>query len=548
MVRILIRRFIEFQSSIYSRAVMVIGVLSIFLLVSYQIIFRTVNDVHIKTVIYQNGNNIGSIVEGALYHSMLENNKKELQNTLDNINTLAGIDDVSMYDSDDNLAYSSFSYDTSGHINPNCKECHSDLKAMFLETEKSYRIIKVDDDCRMNLPNSNSRHLMIRSPILNQPSCYQNAACHAHSSDDKVLGYLVIKLPLADLDAAVAKASREFSMLAIFITLFIAFILIVFTRKKIKQPLQEIIEASKSIATGKSSVRLDVKSDQLDVVRTVSIAFNHMMDNLEIATTELQNWSKQLEYKVRKKSEELGGIQNELISIERKASLGKLSSSVAHELNNPLSGILVYTKLVTKKLRNMDIEPEKINPIIKHLSLIENETKRCGDIVRGLLDFSRKDQENFEPRCLHDILDDTFQLMHHPMMLANINFTKDFQAKTNHVSCSPNQLKQVFVAILVNASEAATEDGDIQIKTVNHDDSSITVEIIDNGIGMAPEDIPHIFEPFFTTKHQGDGIGLGLAIVHGLVLSHKGNINVTSSPGMGTTLSISLPLITNQEN
>jgi len=292
---------------------------------------------------------------------------------------------------------------------------------------------------------------------------------------------------------------------------------------------------------------LEVKPDQLEVVRMVSIAFNHMMDNLETATTELQNWSKQLEYKVRKKSEELGGIQNELISIERKASLGKLSSSVAHELNNPLSGILVYTKLVTKKLRNMEIEPDNIKPIIKHLNLIEDETKRCGDIVKGLLDFSRKDQEDFEPKHLHEVLTDTYQLMHHPIMLANNSLIKDLQAEADLVSCSPNQLKQVFVAILVNASEAISEDGEIQIKTYNPDDSSIIVEISDNGIGMAPEDITHIFEPFFTTKQQGEGIGLGLAIVHGLVQSHNGNINVKSTPGMGTTLSITLPLITNQE-
>lgn len=548
MFSLLIKRYIKFQSSIYGRVLMIIGILSVFLLLSYQIIFHTVNDVYVKTVIYQNGGNIGSIVEGALYNSMLENNKKELQNTLDIINTMPGIDDASMYDSDNNLTYASFSDDTTGHINPNCKDCHADLNAMFPEKEKSYRIIRVNDECRMNLPSSNTRHLMIRSPILNQPSCYLNTACHAHKPDDEVLGSLIIKLPLSDLDAAVQKASRGFTLLAVFITLFIALILIAFTRRKIRHPLHNIIEASKAIATGDNSVRLTIKPNQLEDMKMVSIAFNHMMDNLETATTELQNWSKQLEYKVRIKSEELGGIQNELISIERKASLGKLSSSVAHELNNPLSGILVYTKLVTKKLRNMEIEHDKIKPIIKHLNLIEDETIRCGDIVRGLLDFSRKDQENFEPKHINEVLADTYQLMHHPMMLANISFIKDFQAKLDMVSCSPNQLKQVFVAILVNASEAASENGEIQIKTYNPNDSSIIIEIYDNGIGIAPEDIPHIFEPFFTTKNQGDGIGLGLAIVHGIVLSHKGNINVSSTPGKGTTLSVKLPLITNQEN
>ena len=543
----IIRQYLQFRNSIYSRVILVIGVLSVFLLVSYQIIFHKVNDVYIKTVIYQNGNNIGSIVEGALYHSMLENNKKELQNTLDIINTMAGIDGVSMYDNQDDLAYSSFSNDTSGHISPYCKACHEDFNTIFPEKGKSYRIIKVNNECEMNLPNSNSSHLMIRSHIMNQPSCYSNTACHAHNPDEEVLGSLLINLPLDNFDTAVPKASREFSLLAVFITVFIASILIFFTKKKIKDPLSEIIEASKAIAIGDNSIRLDVKNGQLDDIKMLSKALNHMMDNLEKANNELQNWSKQLEYKVLKKSEELGEIQNELINIERKACLGKLSSSVAHEINNPLSGILVYAKLVNKKLRNLGIDPKQIKPILSHLKLIEDETKRCGDIVKGLLDFSRTDQENFEPKHLHELISDTHHLMHHPLTLAGINFIEELKAQADLISCSPNQIKQVFVAILVNASEAVTNEGEIKVTTYNPDKSSIVVEIADNGIGIAPEDMPHVFEPFFTSKHHSDGIGLGLAIVQGIVLSHKGIIDVSSVPGRGTTLSIKLPLITNQE-
>jgi two-component system NtrC family sensor kinase len=536
------KRYLQFRASIYSRVVLVIGLLSLFLLISNNIIFRSVNDGYINTLIYQNGSNIGSIVEGALYHSMLENNRSALQNTLDVINTMPGIDDVNMYDNDDNLAYSSFSEDKAGHIDPNCKGCHKDMATMFPMNEKSYRIIDSRSECLMSQTDRNTRHLLIRTPILNEPSCYNTTACHAHAANEDVLGSLFIKMPLAEVDAAVQKSSMEYTILAALITLFLAFFLILFTRVNIKRPLNAIIRASEAVATGDHTARLETSPKQLDDIRMLSLAFNHMLDNLQTATTELQNWSKQLEYKVQKKSEELGEVQNELINIERIASLGKLSSSVAHEINNPLSGILVYSKLVHKKLSNLDIDPDKKDSMLRHLKLIEDETKRCGDIVRGLLDFSRKDQDDFETRHLHEVLKETYDLMAHPMAIANIGFQTDFRALEDLTYCSANQVKQACVALLVNASEAVARGGEILFRTSNPDEETIRVEIIDNGSGISAQDIPHIFEPFYTTKSSGNGIGLGLSIVHGIVQSHNGKIDIRSELGKGTTVIITLPL------
>ena len=497
-----------------------------------------------KTVIRQSGNNIGSIVEGALYHSMLANDKSSLQNTLDVINTMPGIDDVNMYDNQDNLVNSSFSADSIGHFNQNCKGCHSNIKAMFPGKGKTYKIISINDDCKMFQDDKGHRHLLIRSPILNEKSCY-TSSCHAHKETDQVLGSLVINIPLKDLDDAVDKSSTEFFLLATFTTLLLVSFLILFTRKKIKKPLNALIKASEAVANGDKNMRLEINPNQLDDMRMVSQAFNDMLDNLQSATNELENWSQQLEYKVQKKTEELGAAQNELIHVERIASLGKLSSSVAHEINNPLSGILIYTKLVYKQLSNPELYATKKDSMLKHLKLIENETKRCGDIVKGLLEFSRKDQQDFEEKHLTEILQDTYELMTHPIRIANINFLSDFSAKSDLIFCSPNQIKQACVAILVNATEAVLENGEIIIRTSNPDQDTIKLEISDNGLGIAAEDIPHIFEPFFTTKQDASGIGLGLAIVHGIVQSHKGKMEVKSEQGNGTTISISLPLIMN---
>lgn len=535
-------KYIKYGRSIYGRVVLIITILSIFLYVSFGIIFKSVYEQYLNTVILQSGNNVGSLVEGALYHSMLENDKGALQNTLDIIHTLPGIEDVNMYDSEDNLVYSSFSFDTIGHINPNCKSCHTNLETLFPKKEKSYKIITADSECKMGKNLKGQRHLLIKSPILNSKSCYQSS-CHAHKVTDEVLGSLVIKVPLKDLDAAVRKSSMEFYILAILTTLILASFLILFTRREIKTPLNELLKASLAVANGDTRSRVVIKPNQMDDMRMVSTAFNDMLDNLQTATTELENWSQQLEYKVQKKSEELGSAQNELIHIERLASLGKLSSSVAHEINNPLSGILIYTKLVQKLLNNPELTDDKKELILKHLKLIENETKRCGDIVKGLLDFSKKDQADFEPKHLHEILRETNDLMSHSLKIANISFLKDYAAKSDLIYCSPNQIKQACVAILINASEAVSENGEILVKTSNPDEDTIKLEITDNGIGISTEDIPHIFEPFFSTKQAVSGIGLGLPIAHGIMQSHKGKISVKSEPGQGTTISITIPLI-----
>jgi two-component system NtrC family sensor kinase len=537
-----LRKYVRFRSSIYSRVVYIITLSSIILFVLFGVIFRSVYEQNLNTVIRQNGNNIGSIVEGSLYHSMLENNKSTLQGTLDVINTMSGIDEVNMYNDKDSLVYSSFSSDTVTHSNPDCLSCHENLQSMFPRKEKSYRIINIKSECSMNYNDNSHRHLLIRSPILNEKSCW-TSACHAHNENDEVLGSLVIKLPLYDLDNAVEKSSARFYLLATLTTFLLVSVLIFFTRKKIKNPLNDIIRASVAVSNGNKNTRLEIKPNQLDDMRMVSHAFNDMLDNLQSATEELQNWSQQLEYKVQKKSEELGAAQNELIHIERIASLGKLSSSVAHEINNPLSGILVYTKLIHKQLSNPDLDDAKKETILKHLKLIENETKRCGEIVKGLLDFSRKDQEDFESKHLHKILQDTYELMTHPIKIANISFQIDLGAKNDLIFCSPNQIKQACVALLVNATEAVLENGEILISTSNPDNDTVKIDISDNGIGIPEDDVPHIFQPFFSTKHDTSGIGLGLAIVHGIVKSHSGRIDVRSELGKGTTISITLPII-----
>jgi two-component system NtrC family sensor kinase len=532
-----IKSYYKSFSSIYGHVVIIIALLSAFLFLSFGTIFRTINKEYMESTIQQSGNNVCMFVEGALYQHMLENDRMALRNTLDIINKMPGIEDVNMYDDENNLVHSSFAYDTIEHNDPNCKDCHSNIGAMFPVKEKSFKIINVNSKCAMSPKDHSFRLLLIRSPILNEKSCY-TSTCHAHQETDEVLGSFVIRIPLEELDANLNKSF----LLAGFTTILLVLFLMFFTRKKIKNPLNAIIKASEAVSRGDKSTRLEIKSHQLNDMRMVSSAFNKMLDNLQAATTELQNWSQQLEDKVKQKSEELSEMQNELIHIEKIASLGKLSSSVAHEINNPLAGVLTYTKLINKQLGKLQLDDSYKIPILKYLRIIEEETKRCGDIVKGLLDFSRKDQHDFKIHHLHKILGEAYNLMEHQMKIAEIKFLTDFKASNDIINCNDNQIKQACIAILLNATEAISENGEITIRTSNPEDEIIKLEIIDNGVGIAPEDIPQIFEPFFSAKEKASGIGLGLAIVHGIVQNHNGKVEVNSILGKGTIISIILPV------
>ena len=537
----MIRNFIRFRSSIYGRVVFIISGSLIIVFVLFNLVFRSIYMDFYNRTISQNGDNIGSIIEGSLYYSMLENDKAMLQRTLDIISNMSGIDEVNLYDDRNTLAYSSVHRTEDGGSNPNCISCHPGMSSSFSSAEKSYMVVGDVPECGIHNNVEGLRHLVIRQPILNEPSC-NAASCHAHNESDIVLGTLLVSMPLADLDTFSVESSRDFMLLALLITALLVTFLVVFTRKRIKDPLNSLIKASEAVSSGNTSIRLPMEPKLLDDMRLVSQAFNNMLDKMDAATHELHNWSQQLEYKVQKKSEELSEAQNELIHVERIASLGKLSSSVAHEINNPLSGILIYNKLIYKQLNSAEFYHPKKESILKNLKMIEAETKRCGDIVRGLLDFSRKDREDFEPVQLHSLLEDTYRLMTHSIEIKDIRFRTDFKAVNDRVICSPNQIKQACVALVVNASEAVQEKGEITLHTENRDEHHITIGVVDNGTGISKDDLPHIFEPFFSTKRDTSGIGLGLSIVHGIVENHKGQIEVKTEPGQGTSIEITLPL------
>ncbi len=233
--------------------------------------------------------------------------------------------------------------------------------------------------------------------------------------------------------------------------------------------------------------------------------------------------------------------EEQLMHSEKLASMGQLAAGVAHEINNPLGTVLIYSHMLLKEMALDDTRRED-------LQMITREAERCRNIVRGLLDFSRQSKLRDELCNVNELLRETVDLLERQDDFAQIELTVDLQADLPQTLLDPEQMKQAFINILENAVEAMVEGGKLNITTrLSGDGKTIMISFADTGTGIAEENLERIFHPFFTTKQIGKGTGLGLAIVYGIVKMHRGVISVDSKVGVGTTFTLSLPVVESRE-
>jgi two-component system NtrC family sensor kinase len=250
---------------------------------------------------------------------------------------------------------------------------------------------------------------------------------------------------------------------------------------------------------------------------------------------DLEEWGRTLEEKVRQRTEDLVAMQARVAQSERLASLGMLAAGVAHEINNPLGGILALTGLSVEDMRDDDPNRENLEEVIR-------QTERCRDIVKGLLAFSRQSKSNIQLLDLNKVIEDTLFLVTKQALFFNINLVQNLASELPRVLADGSQCQQVFMNILMNAVQAMDERGTITIVTRCGAPHFVEVGISDTGHGIPPEQIDRIFDPFFTTKASGKGTGLGLSIAYGIVTTHRGTISVRSEVGKGSTFTIRMPI------
>jgi two-component system NtrC family sensor kinase len=307
-----------------------------------------------------------------------------------------------------------------------------------------------------------------------------------------------------------------------------------FSTGRIINPLWKMVEATRKISQGDLSPEVEVTSS--DEIGYLASSFNKMTADLKAANMELVDWGKTLEKKVEERTQELTKMQASLIQSEKLASLGKLSAGVAHEINNPLGGILIYSHLLLE-------DTPKDNPHYGNIKKIIKETSRCKDIVKGLLEFARPKDPEMSHLDINTIVDKSLYIIEGQSMFQNIVIEKHLAQDLPRIVGDGAQLQQVFMNIILNSAEAMDNDGTLTLRTgLGGGGRFIDVQFTDTGHGILEEDIKRLFEPFFTTKEVGKGTGLGLAISYSIIRKHQGTIEVSSREGEGATFTVKLPI------
>jgi two-component system NtrC family sensor kinase len=286
----------------------------------------------------------------------------------------------------------------------------------------------------------------------------------------------------------------------------------------IMKPVHSLIRATEKIAAGKSpqEIKLDSAPPEIDALGK---SFNSMVAAIRARDQQLQRQTSQ-----------------KLMRSDRLAMIGQLAAGVAHEINNPLGSILLFSRLIIQQV------PQE-GRIRENLDRIEKETKRCHTIVKGLLDFARERKPLVESLDINKVLDATLQLFEGQFLFQNVHLVREYKQGLPPIEGDQSQLQQVFMNIVLNAVDAMNGKGTLKIETRESEPAGfVEVVITDTGCGIAPENLDRIFDPFFTTKGVGHGTGLGLSVSYGIVQGHGGDISVSSTPGNGAAFTVSLPL------
>ncbi|MGE5315374.1 MAG: sensor histidine kinase [Acidobacteriota bacterium] len=479
---------------------------------------------------------MSDVIKRSIEYSMLLNRREDIANTIKTIGTEPGIDGVRIYNKKGETAYTAKDGELGSKIalsSEICTTCHRTGSAEATAPAQGTLT-------RVYTSPAGERLIGVITPIKNDIRC-SSADCHAHDRSQTVLGILNVTLPLKETDKNLAEfETMQYQggiMLIIIVTVFTG----IFLWRMVNIPVQKLTDGTQAVIQGNLDYAIDVQTK--DEIGLLTRSFNHMTRELKRAQDDLKLLNATLEKRVQEKTEELQRTQTNIVQMEKMVSLGTLAATVAHELNNPLEGILTYAKLIQRRIQKSAVPEEAKSEICEELKIIADETSRCGSIVKNLLLFSRRRVGELREHNLRDIVQQTAKLIDHHLMIHSVTFRADVAENLPRVLCDGQQISQALLALEINAVEAMPQGGTLSITVRSAaPEQAVTIAVSDTGYGIAPEVMPHIFEPFYTTKKEGKGTGLGLAVVYGIIERHGGTIDVASSPADGTTFTITLPL------
>ncbi len=470
-----------------------------------------------------------STVERATARAMLEDRRADVYETMREIGLQEGVERVRLVAKDGRVVFSTAEGEAGTILDKkahSCRPCHENgSPASHAPLRARTRVFE----------RSGHRVLGLVTPIRNERRCY-TAECHQHRPSGDVLGVLDVNLSLASADARIANFRRGSVLLTAVGVVAVAGFFLAFARRNIVRPVQALVDATQRVAGDQLDTEIRVRSK--GELGLLAASFNDMTRALRRTEGELRDLMADLERQVDERTADLKRAQHALVLSEKLSSLGRLSASIAHEINNPLAGILTFAKLCIRKLQaGAPDEPARAG-LVRDLALVQRETERCSAIVRNLLDFARDRPLALRETSVNAVVEEALQLVGHQLAIQGLTLERRAGA-VRPVMADFGQLRQAAVNVILNAVEAMGSAGTLTVATRVGAEGGVEIAISDTGPGIARDDLAHVFEPFFTTKEKGTG--LGLSVVYGIVQRHHGSIEVESAPGRGATFTITLP-------
>ncbi len=387
--------------------------------------------------------------------------------------------------------------------------------------------------------------------VINREQLGMNPAAARGSSLDEsreVIGFVELGLSTEKVEHLIGESTLAIAGLTLILIL-VTLGLVVLIVNVFTKPINRLLYASEQIAAGNLSIRSEV--NQEDEIGQLAEAFDHMADSMQKSRSDIEEYNKTLEEKIIERTKQLEDAQAQLIQTEKMGAIGQLAAGVAHELNNPLGGILGYAQFTLEKLGKLN--PEKtsakdIESFARYVSDIEIQARRCKAIVQNLLRFSRSSRTvDFGELDLNKVVLETISFVEHQAHINRIRIDSVFASQLPPIHGNSGQLQQVLTNLLINAMHASQPGTAITVRTrfspaVGEFGGTVELTVTDQGSGIPKENLKKIFEPFFTTKEIGKGTGLGLSVSFGIINDHGGEISVQSTVGVGTTFTIILPI------
>ena len=470
-------------------------------------------------------------VRSATARAMLEDHRAAAYETITTIGRQPGVDRVRMINKEGRVTFSTEPGE-GGRVLPRsdatCTACHGEARPRSRQTlEERSRILE----------GAGHRALGLVTPVYNEDRC-ASAACHRHTRAEQVLGLIDVTLSLEEVDGRLSTFRQESTAFIAFGLVMVGGVLLVFAQRRVVGPVAALLEGTRRVAHDELDVEIPVMTvGELGVLAT---SFNEMTASLRRVEGDLKHLNQDLERKVEERTEDLTRAQAVLVQTEKLSSLGQLSASIAHEINNPLAGILTFSKLLAREAETAVPDEARRASMVKNLGLVQRETERCRAIVRNLLDFARERPLQLRDVELEKVVQESLQLIGHQLQLQGHQVVTRL-AKVPPVHADFGELRQAIVNLAMNAMEAMVQGGRLTVTLGPTDGQrAVEVSIADTGPGI-PEGIrSKIFDPFFTTKEKGTG--LGLALTQQIILEHGGSIEARSAPGEGTTFVVRLPI------